>query len=165
MTKVSKPKLKLPSVLSVVESVIGSTIGPEDPLMASGLDSLGAVQLRNAIAERFGVELPATAALDFPTSFALATHITSQSGAGNNLVAKADAVLTELWLDGDSESFVNSRLTEVVGVSCIHPGEASTNGVSGFWTAAVEAHDLTTTIPYARWDTERHYSVDVSGKH
>ncbi len=37
--------------------------------------SIGAVQLRNQIAERFGVELPATAALDFPTVLALAGFV------------------------------------------------------------------------------------------
>lgn len=37
----------------------------------------GSVQLRNMLIERFGVELPATAALDFPTVTALAEHITN----------------------------------------------------------------------------------------
>ena len=35
----------------------------------------GAVQLRNAITERFGIELPPTAALDFPTVQALAGYV------------------------------------------------------------------------------------------
>ena len=41
----------------------------------AGLDSLGAVELRNAIAARFGVALPATVAFDFPTASALAGYV------------------------------------------------------------------------------------------
>jgi acyl carrier protein len=35
--------------------------------MQAGLDSLGAVDLRNAISSACGVELPATAVFDYPT--------------------------------------------------------------------------------------------------
>lgn len=38
-----------------------------EPVVQAGLDSLGAVELRNAIASTFGVNLPATAAFDHPT--------------------------------------------------------------------------------------------------
>ena len=41
----------------------------------AGLDSLGAVELRNAIAAKFGVALPATVAFDFPTASALAGFV------------------------------------------------------------------------------------------
>ncbi len=41
----------------------------------AGLDSLGAVELRNAIAAKFGVALPATVAFDFPTASALAGYV------------------------------------------------------------------------------------------
>ena len=43
--------------------------------MEAGLDSLGAVDLRNALVRRFGLELPATATIDFPTIAAMAQHI------------------------------------------------------------------------------------------
>ena len=62
-------------VASIVATVIGADVAADEPLMAAGLDSLGAVQLRNAITERFGVELPPTAALDFPTVLALAGFV------------------------------------------------------------------------------------------
>lgn len=43
--------------------------------MQAGLDSLGAVDLCNAIGIRFGIDLPATAAFDYPTAAALAALI------------------------------------------------------------------------------------------
>lgn len=38
----------------------------------AGLDSLGAVELRNALSERFGAPLPTTFVFDYPTVEALA---------------------------------------------------------------------------------------------
>ena len=49
--------------------------------MAAGLDSLGVVELRNAISDAFGVVMTATSALDFPTLDALATHLAAQLSA------------------------------------------------------------------------------------
>ncbi len=43
--------------------------------MQAGLDSLGAVELRNAVSAKFGVALPATVAFDFPTTKALALFV------------------------------------------------------------------------------------------
>ena len=49
---------------------------PDDqPFMEAGLDSLGAVDLRNALEARFSISLPATAAIDYPTTAATAVYI------------------------------------------------------------------------------------------
>ena len=46
-----------------------------EPVVQAGLDSLGAVELRNAIASTFGVSLPATAAFDHPTLSHMAAYV------------------------------------------------------------------------------------------
>lgn len=45
--------------------------------MQAGLDSLGAVELRNALMARFGISVAATVAFDYPTPGALARHVTA----------------------------------------------------------------------------------------
>jgi acyl carrier protein len=47
-------------VSSAVSSILGHTVGADEPLVAAGLDSLGSVELRNSLQSSLRVELPAT---------------------------------------------------------------------------------------------------------
>ncbi len=69
-------------VQETVAAVLGPDINPDDPLMASGLDSLGAVELRNALQAQLpaGAELPATLLFDYPSINAVSGYIASQVG-------------------------------------------------------------------------------------
>ena len=42
------------------------------------MDSLGAVELRNGVAAKFGIPLPSTVAFDYPTPKALALYISQK---------------------------------------------------------------------------------------
>ena len=47
----------------------------DEPLMEAGLDSIGAVELRNSVSSKYGVDLPATITFDQPTVRALADYL------------------------------------------------------------------------------------------
>ena len=89
-------------------------------MQQAGLDSLSALDLRNAIAETFLVDLPATAAFDFPSIAALATHILVLKKP----VCSAPAELASLHHASKADALCCAFL----GVGCIFPGSSSREG-------------------------------------
>lgn len=76
----------------IAADVLGQRIGLDEPLMAGGLDSLGAVELQNAIAARFSTSMPATLAFDFPTLRALAPFVAAHAQLPQEGAASGTAV-------------------------------------------------------------------------
>ena len=73
---------------SAVEKVMGATVSADSPLMAAGIDSSGAVELRDTLQEALGIQLPSTLLFDYPTitsiaarSADLAQHVSTRSPA------------------------------------------------------------------------------------
>ena len=62
----------------MVDGVMGQAVPADAPLMDSGLDSIGAVEVRNAVASKFGIDLPATVTFDYPSVAALAGFVASR---------------------------------------------------------------------------------------
>ena len=62
---------------AILARVLGREAAPDEALMAAGLDSLGAVELRKELSAAFTVELSATAVFDYPSLAALAAHVVS----------------------------------------------------------------------------------------
>lgn len=81
----------------MLSGLLGSPVPADQPLMEAGLDSIGAVELRNAVSARFGVELPATVTFDYPSADALARYVvqhTAVKGQENEQTGQASSVQT-----------------------------------------------------------------------
>lgn len=132
-------------------------LGTDQPLMEAGLDSVGAVELRNAVQKAFGIELPATVTFDYPTMDALATYIASRSSnssTGSTAVLERPSEHSGILSVGSGG--VRVPLTAVVGWS----GQASPGLIDGvdsltqmterFYAGA----DSVRVVPLDRWDVE-----------
>lgn len=70
-------------------------VAPDQPLMAAGLDSLGAVELRNTLEAELQLALPATLMFDLPTAAAIAAHVADRlAGAVGGAVTPAFVAAT-----------------------------------------------------------------------
>jgi len=84
VSRAAAPTLSRDSIAALVQetvsSILGPDINPQEPLMASGLDSLGAVELRNALQAQLppGTELPPTLMFDYPSIDAISSYIAAQ---------------------------------------------------------------------------------------
>ena len=67
-------------VTRIARDVTSVNISRSDPLMESGVDSLAGIELKNKIEAAYGVELPATAAFDYPSIDALSHYIVASIG-------------------------------------------------------------------------------------
>jgi len=98
--------LSLPERTAAIQKMVSELAGEvmgrgavpaDEPLMDAGMDSLGAVEFRNALAAKMGgMSLPDTMMFDFPTVGSIAQFLAEQiaeSGAGAASAEQSDIVL------------------------------------------------------------------------
>jgi acyl carrier protein len=98
------------------------SIDLNQPLRELGLDSLMAVELRNALSTNLSIELPATLLFDYPTLVGLANYLSPRliaqepaaaSGSSSEMASEAsqaDAMLTRANLEQLSEEEAEALL-------------------------------------------------------
>jgi hypothetical protein len=133
--------------------------------MAAGLDSLGAVELRNMLQESLSVRLPSTVVIDYPTVNALSGYVAQQL-AGTAAAVAAAAV--------PAAAAVRERAglpAAAAGVAAGLPSSAlavlataeRTPAALLEWNA-VYGVDAVGLVPLNRWDVESPRSFSTSAR-
>lgn len=130
-------------VMSTVTRLLGSdSISKDDPLMAAGLDSLGATELVQSLQTAFGISLPATVVFDYPTVSALAAFVSQHTMQEAEQMpqphARAVALGPSAFSSGRGET---SHMALIAGV-------AGDQKDLQHWTHG----DAITRVPHSRWD-------------
>ena len=102
----------------LVSGLLGQATGIDEPLMEAGLDSIGAVELRNSVATKYGIDLPATITFDQPTVRALGNYLAAMLAPRKQLLTDVEGFelvrprpLPHIYWSGSSPLDLNARLS------------------------------------------------------
>ena len=146
-------RLVLHVVRTQVAAVLGhdthTAIEPERPFKDVGLDSMGAVELRNRLNRVTGLRMSATMVFDHPTPLAIAQRILGE------LVEVAEPAAAA---PRPRRKAVDEPLA-IVGMSCRYPGGA--NSPEQLWEIVAAGADGITDFPTDRdWNLDELYDPD-----
>ena len=126
---------------TMLRAVVGSEVGFDEPLMDAGLDSLGAVEFKNAVEGRMGVSLPTTVVFDYPTISALAQYITRKIEVN---LPSPDGMAAFV---SDRALAPGARAPELLGAKIL-----SASSITAAGEIEAEMIDGVTDAPLERWD-------------
>src|SRR4029077_5426809 len=118
---------------AVLGHVSAQEVEPARAFQEMGLDSLGAVELRNRLNGATGLDLGATAVFDYPTPQRLAEQLLSEATAGGS----AKRVILRAQ--------TSEEPIAIVGMACRYPGGVSSPG--GLWQLVAEGLDGISEFP------------------
>ncbi|MEK7727815.1 MAG: SDR family NAD(P)-dependent oxidoreductase, partial [candidate division KSB1 bacterium] len=122
----------------------------QQPLQQMGLDSLMAVELRNALGAMLGTTLPATLLFDYPTLHALVQYLMREALAFEETQPLETKVA--------SKAGPSAEPIAIIGMACRFPGGADTP--EALWDLLREGREGIVTVPEDRWSLEEYYSPD-----
>ncbi|KAK3233921.1 hypothetical protein CYMTET_55810 [Cymbomonas tetramitiformis] len=159
-------------VSDAVAGVVGTRVGENDPLMDAGLDSLGAVELRNSLSKSFGAELPGTLVFDYPSVGAMAGYLAAEvSGEGGDEDDHSDdddddytdEEYDEIEVVGRSGKLGYSAppkpVVSVVSFSMLDAPNSFFEGGEGW-----QASDGIAVVPLMRWDADHELVIEQSAR-
>ena len=136
-------------VTDALHEILGEAVDPEAPLSQSGLDSLGALELRASLEQRMGSSLPATLLYDYPTAQQLAAFLQGSIAAvpdqGMSLQTAPQGIASPGLAPGNGPQ---AQTIGIVSLASRLPGGAPGN--------LDMATDCISSVPCARWDVEQH---------
>ena len=113
-------------IAQLLGSLIGSEVAADQPFMDVGLDSLGAVELRNALSARYSLDLPASLLFDYPNISTLSKYLLA--------AVQPTSVILALQNPASAVHALDTTGAEVIGMSCHYPAES---GGTDSWTVDI----------------------------
>ena len=135
-------------IMKTVAFVLGYSVHPDAPLIQSGIDSLGAVELRNELITRMGIALPSTIVFDYPTIEAMTAYVEREMRHSES----ESFPLSEGIGEVESNKIWNSSGTLVAITKARNRLPCHPTGD--------DAVDRISTIPHDRWDIENFTNND-----
>eukprot|EP00963_Diacronema_lutheri_P005867 scaffold467_cov366-Pavlova_lutheri.AAC.1 len=134
----------LACIQDCVNDVLGEAVKVHEPLMASGMDSLGAVEIVHRLRSIFHVEIPETLTFDYPTISAIYEYISL-------LVEKEERLLLPSAQDPVSMQRSTHRKHHLVSI-------VSQSARMPHCRNHIDDADLISVAHLQRWDPERNIS-------
>ena len=134
--------VSLGTIMTLVERVAGAGVDADAPLMEAGVDSLGAVELRNSLQKAVGnsVALPSTLVFEHPTARELASALATSTAP---TLGSLDAVRGAAE-GGDHTMVLN-------GIALALPGGVTS--LDALWAMSATGQNVVGGVPLAtRWD-------------
>ncbi|MCP4397919.1 MAG: acyltransferase domain-containing protein, partial [bacterium] len=151
------------TITEVSHQRVSLSDGMQRGFLEMGLDSLMAVDMKNALESRFERRLPSTLIFDYPTVDTLADYLALQFSVfsdQSSVPNDQSSLSTEDWS-------LKTDLREpiaVIGMGCRFPGGA--NNPELFWENLKNGVDATSEVPAERWNIDDYYdpAPDAQGK-
>lgn len=153
-------------VQSAIRALIGDNVGPDEPLMAAGLDSLGAVELLGRLESALGLSLSQTLVFDHPTASALSAYLTVQAIAA---AAKDSGEAYTVAAEASQLQMPLARFHQP-GAAVAQPPHSLGFGIlataerSPLPRLSVSDLDPVRVVPASRWDVEAAVGKDVGSR-
>ncbi|MEU6392295.1 type I polyketide synthase [Streptomyces sp. NPDC046939] len=132
------------ALATVLGHAPGTRISPDTPFTQLGLDSLTALELRNALSQATGVPLPVTLVFDHPTPEAVTDLLLVELAPAEQASASAEARTAGTAPPADDP-------IAIIGMGCRFPGGVETP--EQFWDLLLQGEDAIGDFPADRgWD-------------
>ena len=140
------------SLRTLVREISGADIGLDDPLMASGVDSMSSTRISQSVSTHYGLNASSTLIIDYPSIREIARYISRERGSSAQVT---NANRDYFAVVKSKETASNTEHLIIRAVTYRFPDDKLAIDLS---------LDIARTIPLNRWDIEAHYSTNIKSK-